>query len=181
MTNALVPTADDSRTNTTFEEMMWALSRPGLIRNLPVAGLASVAESLLDNECSFHAIDDAAFAMEISRMGARSASLPDAQYVFGALDTASGVSALSELRVGSLSYPDDGATLFASARLGFGTGLRLTGPGVKDSISIAIDGIDPSFWSLREKLIRYPLGFDLFLVDGNQIVGIPRSTKLEVL
>ncbi|TWI33142.1 hypothetical protein [Mesorhizobium tianshanense] len=38
MTLSLLPTADDSRTNASFEELMWALSRPGLIRTCLPAG-----------------------------------------------------------------------------------------------------------------------------------------------
>ncbi|MFS8046120.1 phosphonate C-P lyase system protein PhnH [Rhizobium sp. BR 314] len=29
--------------------------------------------------------------------------------------------------------------------------------------------------------LRYPLGWDLYLVDGKRLLGIPRSTKIEVL
>ncbi|TXI04054.1 MAG: phosphonate metabolism protein PhnH, partial [Rhizobium sp.] len=31
------------------------------------------------------------------------------------------------------------------------------------------------------RAIRYPLGWDLYLVDGKRLFGIPRSTKIEVL
>ncbi|WP_368518087.1 phosphonate C-P lyase system protein PhnH [Rhizobium sp.] len=34
---------------------------------------------------------------------------------------------------------------------------------------------------MRAKAIRYPLGWDLYLVDGRRLLGIPRSTTIEVL
>ncbi|WP_145720206.1 phosphonate C-P lyase system protein PhnH [Mesorhizobium tianshanense] len=34
---------------------------------------------------------------------------------------------------------------------------------------------------MRARAIRYRLGWDLYLVDGDRVVGIPRSTKIEVL
>jgi alpha-D-ribose 1-methylphosphonate 5-triphosphate synthase subunit PhnH len=181
MTLSLLPTADDSRTNATFEEMMWALSRPGIIRTLPAGGLAAMAESLIDRECSFHVEDDVEFEQALKRSGARAVSLSEADYVFTVIDTQDKVSRHAVLRTGTLAYPDEAATLFAPARFGFGQGLYLTGPGIKDSVTISVDGIDSSFWQMRERAIRYPLGFDVYLVDGDSIIGLPRSTKIEVL
>ncbi|MBX5101251.1 phosphonate C-P lyase system protein PhnH [Rhizobium lentis] len=181
MTNALQPTADDMRTNATFEELMWALSRPGLVRTLPFSGLAAIGESLLDRECSLAAPDDGNLAQALGRTGARAAALPDADYVFATADTREKASAFASLRTGTLAYPDQAATLFACASFGFGTRLRLTGPGVNDSVTIAIDGIDPRFWQVRAEAMRYPLGWDVYLVDGYRVIGLPRSTKIEVL
>jgi len=181
MTLSLLPTADDSRTNATFDELMWALSRPGLVRTLPFAGFETLAESLLDRECTFFAANDAALDQRLADTGARRAPLDKAEYVFASLDSEAEVKALSALRIGSLPYPDEAATLFAPATIGAGQALRLTGPGIRDSLVIEIGGIDPSFWAMREKAIRYPLGWDLYLVDADRLVGLPRSTKIEVL
>lgn len=181
MTNALHPTADDMRTNATFEELMWALSRPGLVRTLPSSGLAAFGESLLDRECSFAAPDDRDLAQTLGRSGARAAALPDADYVFASADTREKASAFASLRIGTLAYPDHAATLFVPAKFGFGSRLRLTGPGVKDSLTIAIHGIDAAFWQVRAKAIRYPLGWDVYLIDSDRVIGLPRSTKIEVL
>ncbi|UCI31703.1 phosphonate C-P lyase system protein PhnH [Mesorhizobium sp. B4-1-4] len=181
MTLALVPTVDDSRTNAAFEEMMWALSRPGFVRTLPSGGWAVMAESLLDRECSFHVMNDPDFAQSLARSGARAVSIDAADYVFTTIETENKVAALSSLRIGTLAYPDEAATLIALVRFGFGQGLRLTGPGIKDSVTIALDGVDPSFWRMRAKAIRYPLGFDVYLVDGDDVIGLPRSTRIEVL
>lgn len=181
MANNLLPTLDDTRTNATFEELMWALSRPGEPRELPVEGLWPLAESLLDRECSFHVTTDPALDLKMAATGARRMPLADADYVFATVDSAEDVEALSRLRIGSLLYPDDAATLFAPARFGTGQRLRLTGPGIKESVTIEVDGIDPAFWPMRAKAIRYPLGWDLYLVNGKRLLGIPRSTKIEVL
>jgi len=181
MTLAILPTADDSRTNATFDELMWALSRPGLQRTLPFAGFEALAESLIDRECSFHVRNDAALSKKLAETGAHPAALDKADYVFATLGSAADVAALAGLRIGTLPYPDEAATLFAPARIGSGQTLRLSGPGIKNTLTIEIGGIDPSFWPMREKAIRYPLGWDLYLADGDRLVGIPRSTKIEVL
>ncbi len=181
MVHSLLPTADDTRTNATFEDLMWALSRPGQPREMSGEGFWGLAESLLDRECSFHCENDASLNSMLTATGARSTPLAEADYVFAAIDSAEKVKALSSLRIGNLAYPDDAATLFAPARLGSGQQLRLSGPGIRDSIAIDIDGVDPDFWQMRAKAIRYPLGWDLYLVDGKRLLGIPRSTKIEVL
>lgn len=180
MTLSLLPTADDSRTNLTFDELMWALSRPGLVRTLPFAGFDALAESLLDRECSFFA-EDSALDRLLADTGARRAPRDKAEYVFATARSEAEVTALSTLRIGSLAYPDEAATLFVPATIGSGQALRLAGPGIKDTLTIEVGGIDPSFWAMRRKAIRYPLGWDLYLVDADRLVGIPRSTKIEVL
>ncbi|MFC0219408.1 phosphonate C-P lyase system protein PhnH [Pseudochelatococcus lubricantis] len=186
MSLELLPTAAESRTNAAFEELMWALARPGLIRRLPLAGFAALAESLIDRECSFHVRHDAALAERLAETGARAVSLADADYVFAPADSPEDVTALAGLRAGTLSYPDEAATLFAPAHFGQepagrGPRLRLSGPGIREAITLQAGGVDPSFWPMRESAIRYPLGFDLYLVDGDGLIGIPRSTKVEVL
>lgn len=181
MALSLVPTVDDTRTNATFEALMWALSRPGQVRNMPAEGFVALAESLLDRECSFHAPGDQSLDTMLATTGARRALLAEADYVFTAIESAERVEALSALRIGTLAYPDNAATLFATARFGAGQPLRLTGPGIKNSVTIEISGIDPGFWQMRRKAIRYPLGWDLYLVDGKRLLGIPRSTTIEVL
>ncbi|WP_234685115.1 phosphonate C-P lyase system protein PhnH [Bradyrhizobium monzae] len=181
MSVSLQPTTEDSRTNATFEEIMWALSRPGLVRTLPSAGLAAIGESLLDAECSFAVVDDAEFARVLSKNGARSAPMQEADYVFATADTAEKTSQFAKLRIGSLNYPDHAATLFIPARFGLGARLMLSGPGIKDGVTVAVDGIDPSFWRVRAQAVRYPLGWDVYLVDGDHVIGLPRSTRIEVL
>lgn len=181
MSLSILPTTDDSRTNAVFEELLWALSRPGLSRTLPGGGLAAMAESLLDRECTFHVVGNSELDRDLLATGARRAGLSQADYVFVPLATAAEVDSVSSLHIGTLAYPDNAATLFASARLGEGLKLSLSGPGIEDSVTIEVDGVDASFWTLRARAIRYPLGFDLYLVDGDTVVGIPRSTKVEVL
>jgi alpha-D-ribose 1-methylphosphonate 5-triphosphate synthase subunit PhnH len=128
MANNLLPTLDDTRTNATFEELMWALSRPGELRELPAEGFWPLAESLLDRECSFHVTNDPSLDMKMAATGARRMPLADADYVFAAIDAAENVEALSRLRIGSLLYPDDAATLFAPAQLVPGSNCALPVP-----------------------------------------------------
>ncbi len=176
----LLPTDEDIRTNATFDALMWALARPGRVQPLPFPGLLALAESLLDRECSFFCTDERLKA-EIVGTGANAVALHQAEHVFASIGDRAEVSALSAMLSGNLLYPDASATIFAPAIIGSGTGLRLTGPGVNGSIDIAIGGVHPDFWALRAEATHYPLGWDIYLADGASLIGIPRSTKIEVL
>lgn len=83
--------------------------------------------------------------------------------------------------VGSDLYPDQGATVIAPASFGEGRTLRLTGPGIETFAILAVGGLAEGLWPLRAARCRYPAGFDLFLTCGAQVIGLPRSTRIEVL
>ncbi|WP_423785439.1 phosphonate C-P lyase system protein PhnH [Haematobacter massiliensis] len=48
------------------------------------------------------------------------------------------------------------------------------------SITIS-PALSPELWGIRAERVTYPLGFDLFIVDGDRVIGLPRSTHIEVL
>lgn len=173
------PDAIELRANLAFEALMWAMSRPGDSRDMPEAGLSAIVETLVDLECAVFT-DNAALRAEVVATGALvTDDLSQADHVF--LSSLEGAEArLAALRCGSALYPDDGATLVATAPHGMGQRLRLSGPGIDGVTEISL-GVSPGFWALREKFCLYPEGFDLLLVDGRSVIGIPRSTKVEVL
>jgi alpha-D-ribose 1-methylphosphonate 5-triphosphate synthase subunit PhnH len=178
LTAVPVPDAFETRTNATFEALMWALSRPGTVQDLPARGMTGIAEALLDRECRVFC-DDPALADLITALGAALVPLPPADHCFLSLGTT--IDRLAQVAIGSALYPDAGATVVAEARFGTGQRLRLTGPGIETFANIALEGIAPGFWAMRAALCRYPAGFDLFLICGAQVIGLPRSTTIEVL
>lgn len=176
---ATTPIPDDfeARTNTAFEALMWALSRPGTVQDLPMPGMAGIAEALIDRECRVFC-DDVALTAQVASLGAAPVPVALADHVFlSVLDTAR----LAQVQVGSDLYPDAGATVVAFARFGTGQRLRLNGPGIEATSEISIDAVDAGVWTLRAARCRYPAGFDLFLLSGAQVIGLPRSTQIEVL
>lgn len=183
MTAHPIPSEFEARTNATYDALMWALSRPGLSRQLPSADPRAIVETLIDRECQVFCedrhIEDAAL-----RVGAKLVAPAAADHLFLSKEPLGEV--LTSLRQGSDMYPEDGATLILPAQLGaaeLGTGQRVqcSGPGVNGTVDVAIAGISPDFWSTRTKLMRYPMGFDLFFLDGDRVLGIPRSTSVEVI
>ena len=178
MTAHPVPSDFEARTNATYEALMWALSRPGLPRSLPISGQAGIIEALLDRECKVYCAE-AELAQCAARTGAAMVSPEAADQLF--FETLQSTDVLKQINLGSDLYPETGATLVCAATLGQGPQLRLTGPGCNGAVDIHIDGMPDGFWQARARLMRYPMGFELFCVDGSRVVGVPRSTHMEVL
>ncbi len=155
---------------------MWALSRPGLIRELPDPGQAGTVEALIDRECRVFCADPA-LDPAVARSGATPVAAELADHLF--YDTLPGLACLAQINLGSDLYPETGATLVCAATLGHGTRLRLTGPGCNGAVDVAIDGLPAGFWETRARLMRYPMGFELFLIDGPRVLGVPRSCQVE--
>lgn len=176
----LTPDTDEIFANAGFDALMWALARPGTVLTLPASGLTAVIASLLDRECTFHTAEERLSGL-LSATGAKAVPLARADYVFAAVDAPQAIALLERLKSGTLLYPDDSATLIAPARLGEGLRLRLSGPGIDGSTEVSIGDVDRAFWMLRDTHVHYPLGFDLFLIEDDRVLGIPRSTKVEVL
>ena len=179
MLTVALPDAAETRSNATFEALMWALARPGEIRELPAPGLAPVAEALIDLECTAYG-DTAELRRLIAETGAHMGeAVGQADHVF-LEHLGDDPAALAWVRCGSALYPDDGATVVITAQIGHGQMLRMRGPGVDGVAELRI-AVTPAFWELRAGLCSYPEGFDLFIVDGLRVIGIPRSTTIEVL
>ncbi|WP_197919280.1 phosphonate C-P lyase system protein PhnH [Thiosulfatihalobacter marinus] len=172
------PSLAESRDNAAFDALLWTLSRPGLPRDLPEPGEQSIVPALLDRECLVYAADPLLMP-EIMRTGAELADIDKADHVFlGAMATSE---PLADIAIGSDYYPDEGATVIVRASLGAGSGVRLTGPGVDGAVTLQLGGLPNGFWKARAARLRYPMGFDLFFVDGARVVGVPRSTTVEEL
>jgi alpha-D-ribose 1-methylphosphonate 5-triphosphate synthase subunit PhnH len=165
----------------TFLALMWALSYPGRPQQLPessamTGALARIGDTLLDLETSFYT-PDTELARILERTGARHLSPADAAYHF--YPTLTGPTDLSAASIGSMLYPDTAATIFIGCTFDSPTPLRLTGPGIDGTITIAPAGVPADLWTLRASRVRYPLGWELLLTDGTQIIGLPRSTRIE--
>lgn len=178
MTAHPTPSEFEARTNATYEALIWALSRPGLQRDLPAPGQAGIVEALLDRECQVYCADPE-LAQNAARTGAALVSYEAADHLF--FETLPSVDVLKQIALGSDLYPETGATLVCTATLGQGPRIRLCGPGCNGVVDIQVDGLPDGFWQTRAQLMRYPMGFELFFLDGARVVGVPRSTHVEVL
>ncbi|GAB4518220.1 MAG: hypothetical protein OHK0046_25710 [Anaerolineae bacterium] len=164
----------------TFLALMWAFSHPGRIYDLPQGDpYHAIGETLLDLETSYFTLDDA-LAHALARTGARSLPVERAAYHFYPMLTDDLLETVKHATIGSLLYPDEGATLILGCEFHSGPALHLSGPGIppESTHTIQIGGLPAAFWELRESAIRYPRGWDIYLVAGQQVIGLPRTTKI---
>ena len=173
---AAVQTPFEAATHATFEALMWAFSYPGRVRALQ-GGFRAIADALLDLETSAFT-DDTALEPHLRATGAKLKSLGNAEYVF--LPKLTDLEPLRDVRRGSTLSPDHAATLMLGAKLETGTQLRLTGPGIQTALELRTD-LPLEFWRLRDEVIAYPIGWDVLLVDASSVLGLPRTTRIEVI
>ncbi|MBI1282690.1 MAG: phosphonate C-P lyase system protein PhnH [Anaerolineaceae bacterium] len=173
-------TAAEAQSRETFLALMWALSYPGRVHQLPVGAnaFALIAETLLDLETSYFSPDESLQSI-LASTGAHARPPAEAAYHFYEQISDVSLSDIRQASVGTMLYPDTAATLIIASTLNSGREFDLSGPGVNGQQAIQVGGLPDALWQLRDTACKYPLGWDVFLVDGHQVLGLPRSTRLE--
>jgi len=174
--------AREARAQVTFRAMAAALSYPGRRQTLPVSGFEAflaIAESLVDLE-STYTTNSRDLDAQVGPLGGRRLAIAEAHYQFYPTLAAHDLIELREAPVGTYLYPDRSATLIIGCRFELGLLLRLSGPGIQSATEIDVAGLPEDFWMLRASACAYPLGWDVFLVSGNALIGLPRTTRVEV-
>ncbi|WP_414475168.1 phosphonate C-P lyase system protein PhnH [Microvirga sp. M2] len=99
---------------------------------------------------------------------------------FSILSPKSPVDSWSTFAMGTLSYPDRSATLLLPVEsLRGGTPRRIRGPGIETVATIAPCGLPDGFAeAMAHNAARFPLGFDLLLICGSELLALPRTTRL---
>ncbi|MCS7193366.1 MAG: phosphonate C-P lyase system protein PhnH [Meiothermus sp.] len=181
MTPAYTPA--ERRARETFLALLRALSFPGLLQPLPARGLEealqAIGEALLDEGVGLYA--PGPLLQRLRPTGVRPRPWREADYLLLPRLEGEHLAWLGELRRGSLLEPERSATLVVGARLGQGLSLVLEGPGVEGSRQVRLGGLPPAFFAERARLMEYPLGFEVFLTDGQRVLGLPRTVRAEVL
>lgn len=175
-----IHTTEEAHARQTFLGLMWALSYPGRVYTLPTTNpYQTLADTLLDLETSFFSPDDE-LSPYLARTGARALPPNRAAYHFYPVLDEHLLSIVEQAAVGTMLFPDEGATLIIGAQLGTGIMFRLQGPGVPPGAvqNVRIAGIPQTFWQLRTTANHYPLGWDIYLIDGAQVLGLPRTTHM---
>lgn len=170
-----------------FRCLLQATATPGRLFVLPptgVSALESVALTLLDHEVAFCTIGGEAWEDRIAgATGARFAPPPEADFALISGGDSGGT--LARLRRGTLERPESGSTaVYAVERLDFGPlALELSGPGIPGERTLGVEGLPAGeVRAIRESRADYPLGVDVYLVDGaGRVAGLPRSTRVGVI
>ena len=103
-----------------------------------------------------------------------------ARAAFAVIDGAVAEPKLAAFNAGDDQFPDRSTTVLVQCA-GFegGDAVTLAGPGIPGQRSIAPSGLRAGFWTeVENNAPLYPLGVDLLLVNGAQVLGLPRSTQI---
>jgi alpha-D-ribose 1-methylphosphonate 5-triphosphate synthase subunit PhnH len=176
-------TPDAQRAHATFTALLWSLAHPGRRRTPPGPDpFLDVVQALLDLEVGAYS-PDPSLGVALLERGAHFRPPEDADYLLYRVWTSEVLDDLAGAKVGTPLEPDDSATIFLPARVDApdAQSWRLTGPGVQGTLDVRVAGIPEEFLALRAAVCRFPLGWDVFLLDGPQVLGLPRTTTIEVL
>ncbi|WP_163157612.1 phosphonate C-P lyase system protein PhnH [Bradyrhizobium uaiense] len=174
-----------------FRGILRAFSNPGEIVAVPpishavrpmCQSMLSAALCLLDGEVSAW-LDPSFMTKDVEeflrlRTGVSVSSHPR-DVDFALIGNASNMPDLQQFRAGTLLEPNRSATLLIQLpSLVGGVPILLCGPGIKTTISVSPAGLPSWFWSTWEvNATCFPAGVDVLLVDGENIVGLPRSVR----
>lgn len=179
-----------------FRAALTALSHPGRAMLMPTAAQppapASAAAAmlllgLLDSTCevwlSASLRSSTVAAWLRFHTGCRWANAPEgARFLWcGASDE---LPPLQEFWAGTEEAPEDSATCVIEVA-GFGAAaaakaVSLSGPGITNSVRLEVNGLPKGFWSQWQRNHeQFPRGVDVFLASTSEIVGLPRSCRLE--
>lgn len=169
-----------------FREILEAMARPGTIRQVagarPPAPLSIAAGAALlvltDPTTRLHLagpVDCQAVRDWVAfHIGAPLASAEDADFAVG---TWGALQPVSRFRIGQPDYPDRSATLIVECDRLLAHGPALTGPGIETATWLNL----PETAAFRANRALFPLGFDTLFTAGDQIAGLPRSTRVEAI
>ena len=174
-----------------FRRLLNAMAHPGrrvsiapfAARFAGVSGaLMAIALTLLDNEVSFHALEDPALGQAMAELTlSREAPLENADFVLLCNEQAL-ERAIARVKCGTLRDPQQGATLIVNDAGADLQPTRLYGPGIDGIATVMLSAAARRALAARDaQHYEYPQGIDLMLVTGEgELMALPRLTLQEV-
>ncbi|MDA0269281.1 MAG: phosphonate C-P lyase system protein PhnH [Cyanobacteria bacterium] len=173
----------------TFRSLLDALARPGLVQTTapltPPEGLvpscAAASLTLLDLETTLWlqaGIPEAVGSWLLFHTGCRFTADPH-QADFALITDWATAPALAEFKIGTPEYPEAStALLIQLPTLAGGESVTLQGPGIREAITVDLP-VGDEFWSQWQAMTEdYPMGIDAWCFAGEQVVGLPRTSRL---
>jgi len=167
-----------------FRRLLDAFSFPGRIQIGPLSSEPWLAllSTLVDGQTTLSDPQDMVDEFDWLKLEAR--RVPSELAAFIVLDGSCAPEFVPSL--GTLEAPEGGATLLlrvaslhddASGALR----MRLSGPGIRQPLSIGVDGLHQDWISARNDWVSsFPLGVELVLCDARRFVALPRTTRIEM-
>lgn len=166
-----------------FRPMLQAMSRPGTPQSFNLLNgseIMAAAALLLYPEVNFHSTIPLDWSLIEAITGSTSTTIPQADYLFCSEPCHS---LLEEAKCGTASEPEGGATMIIEVTdFSSGTPVLLSGSGINGQKHQTLP-VSAAFLKLRgEKNRHFPVGIDLFFLSNTkEVMGLPRSTTVEIL
>lgn len=175
-----------------FRMMMDCLSRPGTVQSIvpeidpprPLGVAAgAIALTLLDHDTPVWLTPGLAKSAVAEWIGFHTGApltreKSEARFAFA--EAGVPFSSFGLFATGTQEYPDRSTTIVLEvASLDKGAPLSLSGPGIRESATIAPQGLPDMFlrqWADNRAL--FPRGVDVVLTAGRQMLGLPRTCKI---
>lgn len=187
-----------------FRQVLKAMSEPGTIVKLPTTialpplygSTFAICQTLLDQQTNL-------WLAPLFRTDSIKRNLhfhtgirleENKQKALFAITTPAEVNSYSDFLQGNHEYPEHSCTVLMQVdhiatgvnmenniKANNTTQLQLTGPGIKTARHIVITNLTDDFLAYRSDLAAFPLGIDVIFVAPEQIVCLPRTTKVEVV
>lgn len=159
-----------------YRQLMQAFANPGQLETLSDEAALLTLATLLDGATSLADVHGLISTLDWARLETVSAIAETAHFVL-----ADGAQAPTFTPgIGTLESPEEGATLLLSvASLNSGSSYTLSGPGVDGSRNVAVRGLNPAWLASRESWnAAFPMGVDIVLLAGKQVMALPRTTRI---
>ncbi|HSV81006.1 MAG TPA: phosphonate C-P lyase system protein PhnH [Ramlibacter sp.] len=99
---------------------------------------------------------------------------------FAVITEAAALPELQSFQNGSLEAPEQSCTLLVEVpTLHGGLAVQTHGPGLRTQASLDIAGLPEGFWAeWQASHALFPQGVDIFFTCGDQVLGLPRTTRI---
>jgi alpha-D-ribose 1-methylphosphonate 5-triphosphate synthase subunit PhnH len=172
-----------------FRLILEAMSNPSKVVNIKECAdklygdypaLLAVAMTLLDNEVGFNICENRQLSDEIVSLTlSRREKIDSADFIF-VCDSQNIKNAIENSKCGTLADPHKSATVIIQNNGKPTCRLKLSGPGIKDTIEIQVTQIVKEAVVLRDtQYYEYPQGIDLiFVSEAGELFAVPRLARV---
>lgn len=165
-----------------FRSLLDAFSYPGRIQTCKTEPSLALLSALLDGQTTLSDPQDLLPESIWPKLEAQRVPYDLAAFIL--LDGCRAPESTPNL--GTLEEPEHGATLLlrVAALHEDSAGelrLQLSGPGIRQSISVGVDGLHADWIAARNDWVSdFPLGVELLLCDAQRFVALPRTTQIKI-
>ncbi len=166
-----------------FRPILQAISRPGSLHSIEFhdnSGILATAMLLLYPSIYFYSNIDISWDLIAAVTGASQGGSNTADYLFCREPC---LKEIEVAKTGDTENPEKASTLLIEVNnFSSGVDVQLSGPGIKNMKQCTLPISKELITARAEKNKSFPMGIDLFFLSSKkEIMGLPRTTKVEIL